>query len=159
MTAVPQPLDRPTAVQAPAPGRAVVVAAGPAWQAFQLLHWAFVVLPLTVGADKFFDVHVSDPKRALVIGDIDKTFAFWKTLFESGVFTNAVIPPAVPPNASEWTAPKTFTMKLEPGCMAETSNWDWQRGQDRVFIDESFRDSGAGTRTSATNCVGGSTST
>jgi hypothetical protein len=34
----------------------VVIAEGPAWQAFQLLHWAFVVLPLTVGADKFFDV-------------------------------------------------------------------------------------------------------
>ena len=32
------------------------LAEGPAWQAFQLLHWAFVVLPLTVGADKFFDV-------------------------------------------------------------------------------------------------------
>jgi hypothetical protein len=33
-----------------------VVAEGPAWHAFQLLHWAFVLLPLIAGADKFFDV-------------------------------------------------------------------------------------------------------
>ena len=56
MTAVPQRLERSIVVRAPAPTRAVVIAEGPAWQAFQLLHWAFVVLPLTVGADKFFDV-------------------------------------------------------------------------------------------------------
>ena len=56
MTAVPQRLERPAIVRTPAPTRAVVIAEGPAWQAFQLLHWAFVVLPLTVGADKFFDV-------------------------------------------------------------------------------------------------------
>lgn len=49
-------LERPAIVTAPVPGRAVVLAQGPAWQAFQILHWAFVVLPLTMGADKFFDV-------------------------------------------------------------------------------------------------------
>jgi len=48
-------LERPIATT-PAPTRAVVVAQGPAWEAFQILHWAFVVLPLTMGADKFFDV-------------------------------------------------------------------------------------------------------
>ena len=48
--------ERPSIVTAPAPTRAVVVAQGPAWQAFLILHWAFVVLPLTMGADKFFDV-------------------------------------------------------------------------------------------------------
>ncbi len=51
-----EPLERPAVVTAPAPTRAVVVAEGPAWQAFLILHWTFVVLPLTVGADKFFDV-------------------------------------------------------------------------------------------------------
>ena len=57
--ALPQRLERPSVVvRTPAPTRAVVIAAGPAWQAFQLLHWAFVVLPLTAGADKFFDVLV-----------------------------------------------------------------------------------------------------
>jgi len=49
-------LERPVIATAPAPTRAVVVAQGPAWQAFLILHWAFVVLPLTMGADKFFDV-------------------------------------------------------------------------------------------------------
>ena len=49
-------LERPAIVTAPATTRAVVVAQGPAWQAFLILHWAFVVLPLTMGADKFFDV-------------------------------------------------------------------------------------------------------
>ncbi|MFN8594962.1 MAG: 8-amino-7-oxononanoate synthase, partial [Anaerolineae bacterium] len=29
-----------------------------------------------------------------------KTFAAWKALFEAGIYTNAVIPPAVPPNKS-----------------------------------------------------------
>lgn len=49
-------LERPAILTAPAITATTVLAQGPAWQAFQLLHWAFVVLPLTVGADKFFDV-------------------------------------------------------------------------------------------------------
>ena len=56
MNAVPQHLDRAAIATLPAPARAVVLAQGPAWQAFLILHWAFVVLPLTAGADKFFDV-------------------------------------------------------------------------------------------------------
>ena len=48
-------LERPAIVTTPAPTGAVVMAQGPAWQAFLLLHWAFVVMLLTVGADKFFD--------------------------------------------------------------------------------------------------------
>jgi hypothetical protein len=51
-----QPFERPAIVTAPAPSTAVAVAQGPAWQAFLILHWAFVVLPITAGADKFFDV-------------------------------------------------------------------------------------------------------
>jgi len=38
----------------PTAATAVVVAEGPAWHAFQLLHWAFVVLPIVAGANKFF---------------------------------------------------------------------------------------------------------
>jgi hypothetical protein len=49
-------LERPAILTAPAPTRSVALAQGPAWQAFLILHWAFVVLPITVGADKFFDV-------------------------------------------------------------------------------------------------------
>lgn len=56
MNALPQHLERAAIATVPAPDRAVVLAQGPAWQAFLILHWAFVVLPLTAGADKFFDV-------------------------------------------------------------------------------------------------------
>ena len=40
------------------------------------------------------------PVIPIMIGDETKTFAAWKTLFEAGIYTNAVIPPAVPPNKS-----------------------------------------------------------
>jgi hypothetical protein len=63
VSAIPQRLEESTqpfqpsvGASAPASSRAVVVAEGPAWQAFLALHWAFVVLPITVGADKFFGV-------------------------------------------------------------------------------------------------------
>jgi 8-amino-7-oxononanoate synthase len=36
----------------------------------------------------------------LIIGDNDKTFTFWKALFENGVYTNPVVSPAVPPDRS-----------------------------------------------------------
>lgn len=57
MNALPvERLERAAIATAPTPTRAVVVGVGPAWQAFLILHWAFVVLPITVGADKFFNV-------------------------------------------------------------------------------------------------------
>jgi 7-keto-8-aminopelargonate synthetase-like enzyme len=37
------------------------------------------------------------PVIPVVIGEMLETFAFWKALFEAGVFTNPVTPPAVPP--------------------------------------------------------------
>jgi len=40
------------------------------------------------------------PIIPLIIGDQNATFLAWKLLFESGVYTNPVIPPAVPPNLS-----------------------------------------------------------
>lgn len=40
------------------------------------------------------------PVIPIMIGDDTKTFAAWKTLFEAGIYTNAVIPPGVPPNKS-----------------------------------------------------------
>ncbi|HUX14484.1 MAG TPA: pyridoxal phosphate-dependent aminotransferase family protein, partial [Spirochaetia bacterium] len=40
------------------------------------------------------------PIVPLVIGDFDRTFQFWKGLFENGVYTNPVVTPAVPPNRS-----------------------------------------------------------
>ena len=40
------------------------------------------------------------PVIPIMIGDETKTFIAWKTLFEAGIYTNAVIPPGVPPNKS-----------------------------------------------------------
>ena len=48
-----------------------------------------------------FDVGVAEtPIIPLVIGDIEKTFTFWKVLFDNGVYANPVISPAVPPDRS-----------------------------------------------------------
>ncbi len=38
------------------------------------------------------------PIVPLIIGDNEKTFYFWKLLFERGVYVNPVVSPAVPPN-------------------------------------------------------------
>jgi 8-amino-7-oxononanoate synthase len=40
------------------------------------------------------------PIIPIIIGDMHSTFLVWKLLFEEGVYTNPVIPPAVPPNLS-----------------------------------------------------------
>ena len=48
-----------------------------------------------------FDVWASEtPIIPVVIGEMYRCFRFWKDLLEEGVFTNAVIPPAVPPGQS-----------------------------------------------------------
>ncbi len=50
-------------------------------------------------SDLGFDTGTSvTPIVPLVIGDNDKTFLFWKAMFERGVYVNPVITPAVPPN-------------------------------------------------------------
>jgi 8-amino-7-oxononanoate synthase len=40
------------------------------------------------------------PIIPIIIGDDHATLAVWKALFEAGLYTNPVIPPAVPPNLS-----------------------------------------------------------
>ena len=40
------------------------------------------------------------PIVPLLIGDFEKTLLFWRALFDGGVFTNPVIPPAVPPDSA-----------------------------------------------------------
>jgi len=42
----------------------------------------------------------NSPIVPVVIGDMMQTFMFWKRLFESGIFANPAIPPAVPPGKS-----------------------------------------------------------
>ena len=39
------------------------------------------------------------PIVPIMVGPAEKTFVFWKELFDSGIFTNPVMPPAVPENS------------------------------------------------------------
>ncbi len=46
-----------------------------------------------------YDIGPSEtPIVPVLIGTIENTFVFWRKLFEAGVFTNPVVPPAVPPS-------------------------------------------------------------
>ncbi len=46
-----------------------------------------------------FDIGpTATPIVPVLIGPLEKTFLFWRKLFEAGVFTNPVVPPAVPPS-------------------------------------------------------------
>jgi 7-keto-8-aminopelargonate synthetase-like enzyme len=38
------------------------------------------------------------PIVPVLIGTLEETFLFWRRLFDAGVFTNPVVPPAVPPD-------------------------------------------------------------
>jgi 8-amino-7-oxononanoate synthase len=40
------------------------------------------------------------PIIPIIIGDDETTFAFWKLIYENGIFTNPVVSPAVPPGMS-----------------------------------------------------------
>ncbi|MCK9483858.1 MAG: aminotransferase class I/II-fold pyridoxal phosphate-dependent enzyme [Candidatus Marinimicrobia bacterium] len=53
------------------------------------------------------------PVIPIVIGDNLKTFTFWKMLFEAGVYSNAVISPAVPSNSSRLRTSYIATHKQE----------------------------------------------
>lgn len=47
-----------------------------------------------------FDTVTSEtPIIPVVTGSMERTFAFWRALFDAGVFTNPVLPPAVPDNS------------------------------------------------------------
>ena len=49
-----------------------------------------------------FDTGESEhtPIVPLLVRDFDKTLAFWKALFDAGIYTNAVVPPGVPADRS-----------------------------------------------------------
>ncbi len=42
--------------------------------------------------------HTATPIVPVLIGTMEQTFLFWRQLFDAGVFTNPVVPPAVPPS-------------------------------------------------------------
>lgn len=47
-----------------------------------------------------FDIgHCQTPIVPVLVGPVEKTFLFWRRLFDAGVFTNPVVPPAVPAEA------------------------------------------------------------
>ncbi|MFO7260805.1 MAG: aminotransferase class I/II-fold pyridoxal phosphate-dependent enzyme [bacterium] len=47
-----------------------------------------------------YDIGASEtPVIPVLIGQVEETFKFWKELFDQGVFTNPVMPPAVPENS------------------------------------------------------------
>ena len=44
-----------------------------------------------------FDIGPTEtPILPILVGPMEKTFRFWRELFDAGVFTNPVVPPAVP---------------------------------------------------------------
>ncbi|MBN1583773.1 MAG: pyridoxal phosphate-dependent aminotransferase family protein [Anaerolineae bacterium] len=48
-----------------------------------------------------YDTGVSEtPVIPIIIGDDTKTFMLWRALYDAGVYTNAIVPPAVPPSKS-----------------------------------------------------------
>lgn len=74
-----------------------------------LEHHPELVTKLLSNADKvrtaFKDLgfNVIDSSTAIVpvvIGDLERSLAIWRRLFDSGIFVNAFIPPGVPPNMS-----------------------------------------------------------
>ena len=70
-----------------------------------------------------FDIGPTEtPIVPILIGPMEKTFRFWRALFEAGVFTNPVVPPAVP----------------EGGCRLRTSYMATHTDEDLDFVLDQF---------------------
>jgi len=61
------------------------------WANTKRLHEGFRALGYDIG-------ETQTPIVPVLIGPLEKTFMFWRKLFDAGVFTNPVAPPAVPPS-------------------------------------------------------------
>jgi 8-amino-7-oxononanoate synthase len=61
------------------------------WANTRRLHAGFRGLGFDIG-------ETETPIVPVLIGPMEKTFIFWRKLFDAGVFTNPVMPPAVPPS-------------------------------------------------------------
>ncbi len=61
------------------------------WANTRHLHDGFRILGFDIG-------ETETPIVPVQIGPLEKTFIFWRKLFDAGVFTNPVAPPAVPPS-------------------------------------------------------------
>jgi 8-amino-7-oxononanoate synthase len=63
------------------------------WRNTHKMHAGLKALGFNIGNSQ-------SPVIPIIIGDDMKTIFAWKALFEAGVYTNTVLPPAVPPNSS-----------------------------------------------------------
>ena len=61
------------------------------WVNARRLQQGFTALGFEIGPTE-------TPIVPVLIGPLDTTFVFWRKLYDAGVFTNPVIPPAVPPS-------------------------------------------------------------
>jgi len=61
------------------------------WSNTRRLHEGFRSLGFEIGPTE-------TPIVPVLIGPMDKTFLMWRQLYDAGVFTNPVMPPAVPPS-------------------------------------------------------------
>jgi 7-keto-8-aminopelargonate synthetase-like enzyme len=62
------------------------------WQITNRMQAGFKSLGFEIGPTQ-------TPIIPIMVGPMEKTFVFWKELFDAGVFTNPVMPPAVPENS------------------------------------------------------------
>lgn len=62
------------------------------WQITRRMQKGFKSLGFEIGPTQ-------TPIVPIMVGPMEKTFVFWKQLFDLGVFTNPVMPPAVPENS------------------------------------------------------------
>jgi len=62
------------------------------WQITHRMQAGFKSLGFEIGPTQ-------TPIIPIMVGPMEKTFVFWKELFDAGVFTNPVMPPAVPENS------------------------------------------------------------
>jgi len=61
-----------------------------------------------------FDIgNTQTPIVPILIGTLENTFMFWRKLYDAGVFTNPVVPPAVPPDQCRLRASLMATHKPE----------------------------------------------
>src|SRR5690606_36689819 len=61
------------------------------WANARRLQQGFLSLGFDIGP-------TATPIVPVLIGPLETTFAFWRRLYDAGVFTNPVVPPAVPPS-------------------------------------------------------------